>query len=90
MPRRKYRMPGRESSSSPPLSPPLPHGWICRQGIGVTGVHVSSLPPNAISYYEAEDVSVVFEIPMGQVHTTHTRSIGQATTRPRVPGALGL
>jgi len=35
-------------------------------GIGVTGVHVSSLPPNAISYYEAEDVSVVFEIPMGQ------------------------
>jgi len=36
----------------------------------VTGVHVSSLPPNAISYYEAEDVSVVFEIPMGQVHTT--------------------
>lgn len=35
-------------------------------GIGVTGVHTSSLPPNAISYYEAEDVSVVFEIPMGQ------------------------
>jgi hypothetical protein len=36
-------------------------------GTGVTGVHVSSLPENAISYYEAEDVSVVFEIPMGQV-----------------------
>jgi len=36
-------------------------------GIGVTGVHTSSLPPNAISYYEAEDVSVIFEIPMGQV-----------------------
>jgi len=35
-------------------------------GIGVTGVHTSSLPPNAISYYEAEDVSVIFEIPMGQ------------------------
>ena len=36
------------------------------QGVGVTGVHVSSLPSNAISYYEAEDISVVFEIPMGQ------------------------
>ena len=39
-------------------------------GTGVTGVHVSSLPANAISYYEAEDVSVVFEIPMGQVLDT--------------------
>ena len=44
------------------LAPTLPG-----PGTGVTGVLVSSLPANAISYYEAEDVSVVFEIPMGQV-----------------------
>ena len=34
-------------------------------GISVTGVKISSLPANAVSYYEAEDTSVVFEIPMG-------------------------
>jgi len=34
-------------------------------GVAVTGVKISSLPRNAISYYEAEDTSVVFEIPMG-------------------------
>ena len=35
-------------------------------GTSVTGVQVSSLPHNAISYYEAQDVSVVFEIPSGR------------------------
>jgi len=34
-------------------------------GVAVTGVKISSLPTNAISYYEAEDTSVVFEIPLG-------------------------
>jgi len=33
-------------------------------GISVTGVKISSLPANAVSYYEAEDVSVIFEIPV--------------------------
>jgi hypothetical protein len=34
-------------------------------GVAVTGVKISSLPTNAISYFEAEDTSVVFEIPLG-------------------------
>lgn len=34
-------------------------------GVAVTGVKISSLPTNAISYYEAEDTSVIFEIPLG-------------------------
>lgn len=34
-------------------------------GISVTGVKLSTLPANAISYYEAEGVSVIFEVPMG-------------------------
>lgn len=32
----------------------------------VHGVAIPSLPRNAISYYEAGDVSVIFEIPSGQ------------------------
>ena len=31
----------------------------------VHGVTISSLPANAVSYYEAGDVSVVFSIPSG-------------------------
>jgi len=31
----------------------------------VVGARLSSLPSNAISYYEAEDTSVLFEIPLG-------------------------
>ena len=35
-------------------------------GTSVVGVKLSTLPANAISYYEAQDVSVVFEIPTDQ------------------------
>jgi hypothetical protein len=35
-------------------------------GTSVVGVKLSTLPSNAISYYEAQDVSVVFEIPTDQ------------------------
>lgn len=35
-------------------------------GTSVVGVKLATLPSNAISYYEAEDVSVVFGIPTGQ------------------------
>ncbi|EKX47141.1 hypothetical protein GUITHDRAFT_107052 [Guillardia theta CCMP2712] len=48
----------------------------------VTGVQLSSLPPNAISYYEAEDVSVVFEIPMGQGRIIY---LGYDYSEPIIP-----
>mmetsp|Transcript_34466 Transcript_34466/g.77721 ORF Transcript_34466/g.77721 Transcript_34466/m.77721 type:complete len:433 (-) Transcript_34466:71-1369(-) len=48
----------------------------------VTGVQLSSLPPNAISYYEAEDVSVVFEIPMGQGRIIY---LGYDYSEPVIP-----
>jgi len=51
-------------------------------GIAVTGVKISSLPANAISYYEAEDTSVVFEIPMG---TGRILYLGYDFTEPVTP-----
>jgi len=56
-------------------------------GTSVVGVKKSSLPTNAISYYEAEDVSVVFEIPMG---TGRIIYLGYDYTEPVVPWVHAL
>mmetsp|Transcript_12321 Transcript_12321/g.29465 ORF Transcript_12321/g.29465 Transcript_12321/m.29465 type:complete len:485 (+) Transcript_12321:30-1484(+) len=56
-------------------------------GVAVTGAKISSLPANAISYYEAEDVSVLFEIPMG---TGRIIYLGYDFSEPVVPWVHAL
>jgi hypothetical protein len=53
----------------------------------VTGVKISSLPTNAISYFEAEDTSVVFEIPLG---TGRIIYLGYDYSEPVVPWVHAL
>ena len=56
-------------------------------GVSVTGVKISSLPTNAISYFEAEDTSVVFEIPLG---TGRIIYLGYDYSEPVVPWVHAL
>lgn len=56
-------------------------------GISVTGVKLSTLPANAISYYEAEGVSVIFEVPMG---TGRILYIGYDYSEPTTPWVHAL
>mmetsp|Transcript_913 Transcript_913/g.2283 ORF Transcript_913/g.2283 Transcript_913/m.2283 type:complete len:489 (-) Transcript_913:100-1566(-) len=56
-------------------------------GTSVVGVKKATLPTNAISYYEAEDVSVVFEIPMG---TGRILYLGYDYSEPVVPWVHAL
>jgi hypothetical protein len=56
-------------------------------GVAVTGVKIASLPANAISYYEAEDVSVLFEIPVG---TGRIIYLGYDYSEPVVPWVHAL